>query len=76
MASHKELIEELPKLEKMTNAQRQKHAKKRRKKQLQKYKEWEIETYGESASSTRSIKIKQRDTKRFYLISAPISTKL
>ena len=63
MASHKELIDELPKLEKMTNAQRQKHAKKRRKKQLQKCREWEIDHYGENRSSTSSLKMKQRDCK-------------
>jgi len=41
MASHEELIAEMPKLEKLSNAQRLKHAKKRRLKQLKKWQETE-----------------------------------
>ncbi|XP_065916033.1 protein phosphatase 1 regulatory inhibitor subunit 16B-like [Dysidea avara] len=41
MASHEELIAEMPKLEKLSNAQRLKHAKKRRQKQLKKWQETE-----------------------------------
>lgn len=37
--SHDELLTELPKLEKLSNAARLKHAKKRRQKQLKKYQE-------------------------------------
>ena len=40
MASHDELVLELPKLEKLSNAARLKHAKKRRVKQLKKWQEW------------------------------------
>lgn len=40
MASHEELLAEMPKLEKLSNAARLKHAKKRRQKQLKKWQEW------------------------------------
>ena len=40
MASHEELLGEMPKLEKLSNAARLKHAKKRRQKQLKKWQEW------------------------------------
>ena len=40
MASHEELLTEMPKLEKLSNAARLKHAKKRRQKQLKKWQEW------------------------------------
>lgn len=62
MASHEELVAELPKLEKMSNAQRQKHAKKRRKKQLVKWRECE-QTAGEEAyvpGGTLRMKERQR----------------
>lgn len=39
MASHEELLAELPKLEKLSNAARLKLARKRRQKQLKKYQE-------------------------------------
>jgi len=38
--SHEELIAELPKLEKLSNAARLKHAKKRRQKQIKRWQEW------------------------------------
>ena len=41
MASHEELLIEMPKLEKLSNAQRLKHAKKRRQKQLKKWQDTE-----------------------------------
>ena len=41
MADHEELIEEMPKLEKMSNAARLKLAKKRRQRQLKRYTETE-----------------------------------
>lgn len=41
MASHEELLAEMPKLEKLSNAQRLKHAKKRRQKQLKKWQDTE-----------------------------------
>ena len=37
---HEELVDELPKLEKLSNAARLKHAKKRRQKQLKRWQEW------------------------------------
>lgn len=40
MATHEELVAELPKLEKLSNAARLSRAKKRRQKQLKKYQEW------------------------------------
>ena len=40
MASHEELITELPKLEKLSNAARLKQARKRRNKQLKVWNEW------------------------------------
>ena len=39
MASHEELVAELPRLEKLSNAARLKHARKRRQKQLKKFQE-------------------------------------
>ena len=39
MATHEELITELPRLDKLSNAARLKHAKKRRLKQLKRYQE-------------------------------------
>lgn len=39
MASHDELVAELPKLEKLSNAARLKHARKRRQRQLKKFQE-------------------------------------
>ena len=41
MASHEELLTEMPKLEKLSNAQRLKHAKKRRQKQLKRWQDTE-----------------------------------
>ena len=41
MASHDELLSEMPKLERLSNAQRLKHAKKRRQKQLKRYQDSE-----------------------------------
>lgn len=41
MASHEELLAEMPKLEKLSNAQRLKHAKKRRQRQLKRWQETE-----------------------------------
>lgn len=38
--SHEELIAEMPKLEKLSNAARLKHAKKRRQKQIKRWQEW------------------------------------
>lgn len=38
--SHDELVAELPKLEKLSNAARLKHAKKRRQKQLKRWQDW------------------------------------
>ena len=38
--SHEELVAELPKLEKLSNAARLKHAKKRRQKQLKRWQDW------------------------------------
>ena len=60
MASHEELVAELPKLEKMSNAQRQKHAKKRRKKQLVKWREWE-QTMGDVYVSGGTLRMKERE---------------
>lgn len=40
MATHQELVSELPKLDKLSNAARLKHAKKRRLKQLKRYQEY------------------------------------
>ena len=40
MATHEELVVELPKLDKLSNAARLKHAKKRRLKQLKRYQEY------------------------------------
>jgi len=54
MASHEELIAEMPKLEKLSNAQRLKHAKKRRQKQLKKWQDTE-RSLRQSASQSVSI---------------------
>ena len=65
MASHEELMAELPKLEKMSNAQRQKHAKKRRKKQLVKWREWE-QTEGEPYTPGATLRMKERERRLHF----------
>lgn len=65
MASHEELVAELPKLEKMSNAQRQKHAKKRRKKQLVKWREWE-QTEGEPYTPGATLRMKERERRLHF----------
>lgn len=56
MADHEELIEEMPKLEKMSNAARLKLAKKRRQKQLKRY----TDTERGRPASGKSKKTKNR----------------
>ena len=53
MASHDELLAEMPKLEKLSNAQRLKHAKKRRQRQLKRWQDTE-RTLRQSRLSTSS----------------------
>ena len=53
MASHDELLAEMPKLEKLSNAQRLKHAKKRRQRQLKRWQDAE-RTLRQSRLSTSS----------------------
>lgn len=64
MASHEELIGELPKLDKLSNAARLKAAKRRRIKQLKKYQEW---VRLERASSSGASFMKKRGPARVVL---------
>lgn len=64
MASHEELISELPKLDKLSNAARLKAAKRRRIKQLKKYQEWVRQ---ERASSSGASFMKKRGPARVVL---------
>ena len=50
--SHDELVDELPKLEKLSNAARLKHAKKRRQKQLKRWQDWLRQERGSRVGST------------------------
>jgi len=61
MASHEELIAEMPKLEKLSNAQRLKHAKKRRQKQLKK---WQDTERGLRQSVAQSVSINDANIRR------------
>ena len=66
MASHEELITELPKLDKLSNAARLKHAKKRRLKQIKKYQEWVRQQRALSATASTaggSVMKKSRTTR-------------
>lgn len=64
MAAHEELIGELPKLDKLSNAARLKAAKRRRIKQLKKYQEW---VRLERASSSGASFMKKRGPARVVL---------
>lgn len=55
MASHEELLAEMPKLEKLSNAQRLKHAKKRRQKQLKRWQDTERTLRQSQISSQISV---------------------
>lgn len=67
MASHEELIAEMPKLEKLSNAARLKHARKRRDKQLKCWKDWLRQ---ERASTTSSIMKKKSEPKIKFEVPA------
>ena len=59
MATHEELISELPRLDKLSNAARLKHARKRRSKQLKRYQEYIRQERAQaviSGSSSSSMK--------------------
>ena len=74
MASHEELVAELPRLEKLTNAQRQKKAKTRRKKQLQKWREWEQNNaQTDNFTATGSVRIKDKDQKTKFSNNAHLN---
>ena len=64
MASHEELINELPKLDKLSNAARLKTAKKHRFRQLKKYQEWVRQ---ERASTGGATFMKKRNAVRVVL---------
>lgn len=61
MACHEELIEEMPRLEKMSNAARLKLAKKRRQKQLKRYTETERNRPHASGKKRTECKINFED---------------
>jgi len=58
MASHEELLAEMPKLEKLSNAQRLKHAKKRRQKQLKKWQDTERTLRQSQLSVTSEVSVR------------------
>lgn len=59
MASHEELLAEMPKLEKLSNAQRLKHAKKRRQKQLKRWQDSERNLRQSQISVTSEASIRR-----------------
>lgn len=65
MASHEELMAEIPKLEKMSNAARLKLAKKRRQRQLKKYQDCVRTEKAASAASfsSQSVRVKRSQPK-------------
>lgn len=63
MASHDELLSEMPKLERLSNAQRLKHAKKRRQKQLKRYQDSERALRQSQISVTSETSIRRGSRK-------------
>ena len=63
MASHEELLAEMPKLEKLSNAQRLKHAKKRRQRQLKRWQETERTLRQSQLSITSDASIRRSSRK-------------
>lgn len=63
MASHDELLSEMPKLERLSNAQRLKHAKKRRQKQLKRYQDSERALRQSQISMTSVTSIRRESRK-------------
>ena len=63
MASHDELLSEMPKLERLSNAQRLKHAKKRRQKQLKRYQDSERALRQSQISVTSETSIRRESRK-------------
>ena len=55
MTSHEELIGELPRLDRLSNAARLKHAKKRRVKQIKRYQEYVRQQRALAATSSTSV---------------------
>ena len=65
MATHEELISELPRLDKLSNAARLKHAKKRRSKQIKRYQDYARQQRALAATgSTASSSAKKRGATR------------
>ena len=60
MATHEELVAELPRLDKLSNAARLKHAKKRRLKQLKRYQEYVRQQRALSATASTGGNMKKR----------------
>ena len=69
MASHDELVAEIPKLEKMSNAARLKLAKKRRQRQLKKYQDWVRTERATSRLSSQSVRFKRGPSKVSFVDS-------
>lgn len=69
MASHEELVAEIPKLEKMSNAARLKLAKKRRQRQLKKYQELVRTQRTTSGLSSQSVRVKRSPPKISFVES-------
>ena len=64
MATHEELITELPRLDKLSNAARLKHAKKRRLKQLKRYQEYVRQQRALAATASTGGIMKRRAATR------------
>lgn len=63
MASHEELVAEIPKLERMSNAARLKLAKKRRQRQLKKYQDLVRFERSTSRQSSQSVRVQRSPSK-------------
>ena len=67
MANHDELLSEMPKLERLSNAQRLKHAKKRRQKQLKRWLDSERALRQSSISVISEISVRRESSRKILI---------
>lgn len=67
MASHDELLSEMPKLERLSNAQRLKHAKKRRQKQLKRWQDSERALRQSQISVTSEMSVRRQSSRKILI---------
>lgn len=76
MASHDELLAEMPKLEKLSNTQRLKHAKKRRQKQLKRWQDTERAIRQSQISITSEASLRRSTVARKSVVKFDEDSKL